>query len=415
MISRLKKDIFIVIELVNPENVSFLYNKGREQNDEYKFINSGMDIDGTGSFAAGEVYFSNIMDNLITQAYYNESLLAVLKKLIVGGDQSIHRKNPLKKYRDIISSNLYSIDFPASIRNNQTSLIDADSLIKEKPAKFLFKDIFLKLIKQKTILIGIYRAVDLSSNFIPGRTNLDKTSLNSNFYYVVTSPGPDTEINPKDKLFVLSQNFPIDENLYLKENENSEVKKIDFTNEKNYDMYNFEVSKLNKKNEENKENHKIPDHIGEKKIQELNISLNHMTDNLKDLNGSISKIGFNLEKNLSEGVRNKFKNITSKNNSNSNSKNNNDNDNSGSIKNNEITKFDSDEFLKKISKENNNNELNDNIIKDNYPKSQFNSKNIAINNLKDIEIDDINNNLNDKKNNSDSSLDIIKNSLDGEI
>jgi len=219
----------------------------------------------------------------------------------------------LKKYRDITSSNLYSIDFPASIKNLHTTLQDSE-VLKDKPTKFLFKDIFQMLLKQKTILIGIYRAVDISSNYIPGRTNLDKTSTCSNFYYVVTSPDPDTEINPKDKLFVLSQNFPKDENLYLKENETDEIKKIDITNEKNYDMYNFGVSKLNKKNEEKKENPKFVDVQGEKKLFELNDGLIYIIDNLKDLNGSISKIGGNLEKCISDGVRNKFRNITNRNN-----------------------------------------------------------------------------------------------------
>ena len=117
MISKIKKDIFIVIELINPKNVSFLYNKGRDQNDEYRFINKQMNIDSTGSFAVGEVYFSSIMDNLITQAYYNQSLLAVLKKIILGEDQTTYKKSPLYRYRDVVSANLYLIDFSATLKS----------------------------------------------------------------------------------------------------------------------------------------------------------------------------------------------------------------------------------------------------------------------------------------------------------
>lgn len=110
MISKLKKDIFIVCELINPKNVSFIYNKGRTHNDEFSFIRSNMKIDGTISFASGEVYFSSIMDNLIVQAFYNQSLLAFLKKLIVGEDHSTISKAPLNKYSNYVSSNLYLID-----------------------------------------------------------------------------------------------------------------------------------------------------------------------------------------------------------------------------------------------------------------------------------------------------------------
>ena len=72
---------------------------------------------------------------------------------------------------------------------------------------------------------------------------------------------------------------------------------------------------MNKKNEEKKENPKILDQIGEKKLLELNDGLIHIMTNLKDLNGSISKVNSNLEKNISEAVKNKFKDISEINNS----------------------------------------------------------------------------------------------------
>ncbi len=352
MISKIKKDIFIVIELINPKNVSFLYNKGRDQNDEYIFITKQMNIDSTGSFAGGEVYFSSIMDNLITQAYYNQSLLGVLKKIILGEDQSTFKKTHLRKYRDVVSANLYLIDFPSSLKcnmnntnptntyvkninkdflkqnSNKDNVINCTNLNSNKEVlnnnyvgnnynyeneidnestmlKFTFKDVFNSLLKKGTVLIGIYRAIDTKTNY-----TLDKIGnfQNSNFYYVVTSPDPDTEVNLKDKLFVFSQDFPEEDNME-NNNKNDDKIKMNLNDEKNYDFY-FGVSKNVKKNEEKKENPKILDQIGEKKLLELNEGLIHIMTNLKDLNSSISNTNLNLGKNISEAVKNKIKDIS---------------------------------------------------------------------------------------------------------
>lgn len=337
MISKIKRDIFIVIELINPKNVAFLYNKGRDQNDEYRFIKSNMNIDSTVSFAAGEVYFSSIMDNLITQAYYNQSLLAVLKKIILGEDQTTYRKNPLKRYRDLVSANLYLIDFPASLKNNHTNInklnnnnnnnnensninlnnpnnananeeFSRDNTILN--SKITFKDLFLMLLKQKTVLIGVYRAVDCSTNYYPERTNLSKFNMNSNFYYVVTSPDHDMELNHKDKLFVFSQTYPEDESLDLKNKKMiNDIKKIDIQNEKNYDFAYFGVSKMNRKNDEKKEGPKIVDQIGEKKLMELNDGLLNIIKNLSDLRTTITRVSKSLDKSIHDAVKNKFKDI----------------------------------------------------------------------------------------------------------
>jgi len=293
------------------------------------------------------------MDNLITQAYYNQSLLSVLKKIVLGEDQTVYKKNPLKRFRDVVSANLYLIDFPASLKNNLNSQIvsntnnfqvfrensNKDHIIsfnnnnKESNIfnsnreilgnmgnnlnnendilerqttmnKITFKEVFMLLQKQKTVLIGVYRAIDQKTNY-----TLDKIGkfANSNFYYVVTSPDPDTEINPKDKLFVFSQTFPEADDMELRSNK--EIKKFDLQNEKNYDFSYFGISKMNKKNEEKKENPKILDQIGEKKLLELNDGLSNIVTNLKDLNNSIVKVNVNLEKNVSEAVKIKFKKI----------------------------------------------------------------------------------------------------------
>lgn len=308
MISRIKKDIFIVIELINPKNVSFLYNKGRDQNDEYRFIRANINIDGTASFAAGEVYFSSIMDNLITQAYYNPSLLAVLKKLILGEDQSVYKKTPLSKYKEIVSANLYLIDMPNDEKKyeteNTTRGQEHDFFMK-KP---LFKEIFQYFSKQKVIVIGVYRAMD-SPTYVKNNTFsyfLNRNSyIGSNFYYVVTSPDPNFELNPKDKLFVLSQTFPDDDHMF------NEVKKdYNMGGDEEYlkQVENGQFIKV-KKSEEKKENPKVLDQEGERKIKEVNISLRETLDYLRGLKGNINNAKERIHSVVPDLIKNKINSL----------------------------------------------------------------------------------------------------------
>ena len=69
LITEMKSDIFCLIELINPNNISLIKNKSRKNVDEYVFIKAGLDITLTASFATGEVYYSNVMDNLMSQIY----------------------------------------------------------------------------------------------------------------------------------------------------------------------------------------------------------------------------------------------------------------------------------------------------------------------------------------------------------
>jgi hypothetical protein len=336
MISKMKKDIFIIVELISPKNVAFLYNKGRQQNDEYKFIKANMNIDGTAAFASGEVYFSSIMDNLVTQAYYNPSLLSVLKKLILGEDQSIYKKTSLNKYKDIISANLYLIDIPSDPKNDtdNNNTTTRNLLLDDPNFKMTFMDVFQVLLKRKIIVIGVYRAdnsngqstyskpfgklgsnlVGISHSFI----NFDKNPISSNFYYVVTSPEPSFKLNSRDKLFVLSQTYPNDE--LFQDGKVEKVTKIDDDILKQYESNQF---KSIKKNEEKKDNPRVFDHVGEIKIKEVNISLKETIDSLKNLKINITKIKDKVEKTICESVYHKLSNlnnnVNSKSDSNSNS------------------------------------------------------------------------------------------------
>lgn len=342
MISKLKKDIFIVVELINPKNVSFLYNKGRTQNDEYLFIKNGMKIDSTASFAAGEVYFSSIMDNLLVQAYYNESLLAVLKKVIVGEDQSIYKKPPLSRYKQIISSNLYLINNPfdseekireylnindystiyntnyGTNNNNNPSVANKVSslnlhsqqyntnterdIVFNSTKKLMFQDIFNFFIKKGILVIGVYRSID--SVGFPKAQPYFFDKKYSNFYFVYTSPDKKDLIDYKDKFFVLSQAYP-PENIL--DNYNS-IAYYNNTQEHN-NPFNFIASNLKKF--EDKKDPKIEslDKTGLRKVKEVTGLLKDVQNGIDDLSQKILDIHGSIESNIQRQVRSKINSL----------------------------------------------------------------------------------------------------------
>lgn len=345
MISKLKKDIFIVIELINPKNVSFLYNKGRHQNDEYLFIKNGMKIDGTASFTSGEVYFSSIMDNLLVQAYYNKSLLAVLKKIILGEDQSIYKKPPLSRYKNLISSNLYLIDNPFDsdnkirdyitkkktinyyrLNNNFNENLEClnspfigltDSKIENfkinndnkdsesyQSNKIKYFELFNFLLNKGVLLIGIYRYIDstLISKTQQQTIHFDKKS--SNFYFVYTSPDKDEIVDYKDKLFVLSQIYPerLLETLDFPIFNNTKLEVNPFKNH---------IASNLKKVEEKKEikTFEVIDKTGINKIKEINSYLKEIQEGSELLKNKLVDLHHNIELNIYKEVNKKLSNL----------------------------------------------------------------------------------------------------------
>lgn len=325
MISKLKRDIFIVVELINPKNVSFLYNKGRSQNDEYLFIKNGMKIDATASFAAGEVYFSSIMDNLLVQAYYNKSLLAVLKKIILGEDQSIYKKPPLNKYRQIVSSNLYLIDNPfdseEKIRellmenthispdyNSPMNLGTLDRLREEREIiysgrKPKFQEIFNFMLKKGIVVIGIYRSIDSVGISKTQQNTYCFDRKNSNFFFTYTSPDKKDSVDFKDKLFVLSQAYP--ENLlettkpvvsYLNAYEGNPFKNYIASNLKKYEEKKDPKSEPNDKKEI-------------EKIKEVNSLLKEIQGGIDEVNGQLSELHDRIEHKVAAEVKNKINSL----------------------------------------------------------------------------------------------------------
>jgi hypothetical protein len=259
------------------------------------------------------------MDNLIVQAYYNPSLLAVLKKLILGEDQSTYKKLPLSKYKDIVSSNLYLIDMPHDDHKifgmsggeyNSTRVYQENDIFLKR---ITFREVFNGLLKQKILVIGVYRYFE-KNNYERSNvfSNFSKIPNSSNFFYVDTSPDKDFELNPKDKLFVFSQTFPDENNFYstikkdnklhLKENMVSVNETIQFS------KYH------NKKTEEKKDNLKLFDDIGETKIKEVNNLFKDTIDHLKSLKSNMGGIKDKIDKVIPELIRKKISQLNNTNN-----------------------------------------------------------------------------------------------------
>ena len=302
MISKINKDIFCVIELINPSNVSFLNNRTRKNNDEYLFIKAGLNIDATASFAAGEVYYSSIMDNVITQAYYNPSLLSVLKKLIVGDEQTnLKNKNILNRYSNITSGNLYLINMPMGIFPNNILTY----------GKVKFEDVFKIFIQKKIIVIGVYRSGELNAN--PNISGENKINYNikmknfgeSSFYYVVTAPEENFEVSPKDKLFVIAPEYPDIDSLNNGGQNNNKDEDLISSDDP---VGNFKVH--TKKIEEKKEIRREIDEEGEEKLKNFNEELKETRSLLDDIQNCINKVQNDSNKIIANSIKKKLNAIS---------------------------------------------------------------------------------------------------------
>ena len=303
-ISKINKDIFCVVELINPKNVLFLNNRNRKNNDEYTFIQSGLSIDATASFASGEVYFSNIMDNIITQAYYNPSLLSVLKKLIVGEEIQANLKSEkvISKYSNVPSGCLYLIDLPLNLFSKEKNKeIDSELQIS-------FENVLNTLLKKKIIVIGVYRYGSLTKKIEQEKETISLGNYSDNyFYYVVTAPEPDFIVNIKDKLFVISPEYPKPENFEELAQENYNIRKRNINlrdYNKNRNVKSFRINEITKKMDEEMENKLVNFNLNLEKtrglIDDIEISINKVT---KESNAYINN---SIKKKLNEIKNEKF-------------------------------------------------------------------------------------------------------------
>jgi hypothetical protein len=254
--------------------------------DEYIFIKAGMDISLTSSFASGEVYYSNMMDNLMSQIYYNPNLLTVVKKLIAGDNELKINKNDIKDYLEIPSGNLFLINMPLNLNENIEKIFDEN----EDDNNFLtFGNVYKYLLKNNMVCMGIYK-----------HDNIYEES----FYYVVTSPPKNFKLNEKDKLFVISLVFP--DKINSIDINNNNVNSIEFNNEK----------KINQnKNKKNvfKDLNKTIDIEGENKIKKLYETINNMKLMVKNVRNNILNLNVKIKNNIEESINSTISEIYNKN------------------------------------------------------------------------------------------------------
>ena len=319
LITEMKSDIFCLIELINPNNISLIKNKSRKNVDEYIFIKAGLDITLTTTFATGEVYYSNVMDNLMSQIYYNPNLLGVVKKIIMGENQKKIINNSLRKYYNIKSGNLYLIDMPPLEDIKDISINKDKNDRSENQLEISFKEVFkYLLIQKKMITIGLYKKCspkkdDLNIGSSKKRKTLIKSGINTlynseeNFYYVVTSPSPDFKVGNKDKLFVISTIYP-GKNFDLKMNMDNQIP--------NNDQFNLDKNEMDRhsnkmRNLESKQN---LDKEGEKKLEKINDTIDEMKIILNSTKESLFELGNKAKQIIPDSIKSTITNIYNTNN-----------------------------------------------------------------------------------------------------
>lgn len=113
---KIKPEIGIITELVNPNNFSFLLSSSKD----YALMRT-YGYNNTPLFASGEVYLSSVMDSLCCQAFYNNALIPMLNLLLLGSGGNIykerktynaHSRNPHSIPVFIENSNLFHIEVP---------------------------------------------------------------------------------------------------------------------------------------------------------------------------------------------------------------------------------------------------------------------------------------------------------------
>jgi hypothetical protein len=176
-IKKCNKNIQIVTDLISTENIEYLLNKKFVKT--LSFRKDFLPLyEYTPLFASGEVFFPGIIDRITCQSYFNPHILAILKKLMIGGGSSKNKKlHRLEEDLNIPDSVLWLIKVP-------------ESLINET-----FEKLFNHLIKGSFLIsLGLYR-----KNII------------DNFYYVYTNPSKTTLIQKEDFVYVLGLNSSIND------------------------------------------------------------------------------------------------------------------------------------------------------------------------------------------------------------
>lgn len=157
--TRIRKDIPIITELVHPSNISFLISTQQD----YKLMRRH-GVYHTEIYAMGETYISSVMDTLIAQAFYNSALIAVLDQVIVGNSSG---SGDLEE-----NCNLFPLRVPTTFIGRT------------------FAELFNFLCEKKAIIaLGLYRYAEQATTKP----------------YIVTNPPEDLILTDRDMVFVLAK------------------------------------------------------------------------------------------------------------------------------------------------------------------------------------------------------------------
>ena len=151
----------IITDLASTSTINFLIEKKDENLEKYGYSISK-------PFAAGEIYFSSLLDTLLCQAYYSPKITEILDQLIMGSANTSEKLSKVYKQFNLSQCSLTSIDVPD---------------IK----KLSFENLFEYFVKvHNTIPIGVYKS----------------------YVWLHPKEHNDNKITTNDKLFVLTDKVP---------------------------------------------------------------------------------------------------------------------------------------------------------------------------------------------------------------
>lgn len=159
-VTRIRRDIPIITDLVHPMNISFLINSQSDYKlmKEYGYFH-------TQIYAMGETYISSVMDTLIAQAFYNSALIGVLDQVIIGNTVGTDSHEE--------TSNLFPLKVPTTFVGRK------------------FSELFEFLVTKKHIVaLGLYRYDPNNPTTKP---------------YIVTNPNTKLILTSYDMVFVLAK------------------------------------------------------------------------------------------------------------------------------------------------------------------------------------------------------------------
>ena len=160
----------IITELASTSTINFLIQGKDENLEKYGYSISR-------PFAAGEIYFSSLLDTLLCQAYYAPKITEILDQLIMGSANTSEKFSKLYKQFNLSQCSLTSVPVP-DIR------------------KLSFENLFEYFVKVHNMIpIGVYKRSSDDPNFKP-------------YVWLYPKEEKENKITTNDELFVLSDKIP---------------------------------------------------------------------------------------------------------------------------------------------------------------------------------------------------------------